>query len=55
MGERKIEREIGRETGVRETERDREREGVTGEKEKNYKHKRIHGLLSCRASLPRTE
>ena len=42
------ERDIGRETGL-------ERERDTGEKEKNYKHKKIHGILSCRASLPGTK
>ena len=33
-------------------EREREKEG---EKEKNYKHKKIHGILSCRASLHGTK
>ena len=59
MGERKIERqererEIGRETGARERERERdtgEREGVTGRMRKNYKNKKNHGILSCRASI----
>ena len=57
MGERKIvrqererererEREIGRETGMGERE---------GRKRKNYKHKNIHGILSSRTSLRRTE
>ena len=61
MGERKIERqeqkrEIGRETGVGERERDREeREGVTGRMRKNYKNKKIHGIPSCRTLLRRTE
>ena len=37
------------ETGERERERgEREREG---KKEKNYKHKKIHGILSCHASI----
>ena len=30
---------------------EREREGVTGKKRKNYKHKKIHGILSCCASM----
>ena len=41
----------------RERERDKgEREGVTGKKRKKYKHKKIHGILSCCASmqLPKT-
>ena len=41
MGERKIERY-----------RERERQG---RKRKNYKHKKIHGILSCRTLLRRTE
>ena len=69
MGERQ--RKIGRErerykgererdTGEKERERrgERERQAVEkerGEKEKNCKHKKIHGILSCRASLRRTE
>ena len=40
-GER--EREIGRETGVGER--------GTGEKEKKLQVKKIHGILSCRASI----
>ena len=36
------EREIGRETGVGERE---------GRKRKNYKHKQIHGTLSCRNTI----
>ena len=36
----------------RETERDREREREREEeKEKIYKHNKIHGILSCRASI----
>ena len=41
---------MGRDRGERERDRG-EREGVTGGKRKNYKHKRIHGILSCRASI----
>ena len=49
----KRERDTGEKERQRETERERERE----EKEKFYycKHKKIHGILSCRASLRRTE
>ena len=48
------------ETGERDRERERERERGgekerEGEKEKNYKHKKIHGILSCRASLRGTK
>ena len=63
------EREIGRETGWEREIQGRkrggyrgEREGETGERErerekrgKNYKHKKIHGILSCRASLRGTK
>ena len=57
MGERDTgEKERGyrgeREGKTGEKEREREREG---EKEKNYKHKKIHGILSCRASLRGTK
>ena len=46
-------RERERETG-RKSERDtRERE--TGRKRKHYKHKKIHGILSCRVSLRSAE
>ena len=55
MGERKIEREtemgerkIERETGAGERQRQVERQG---RKRKNYKHKKILGILSCRASI----
>ena len=51
MRERKIERE----TGAREREREigRETEGgrETGEKEKKLQTQKIHGILSCRASI----
>ena len=49
------EKKIERETGAVKRERgggEREREG---EKEKNYKHKKIHEILSCRASLRGTK
>ena len=36
-------------------DRGRKRRSDRGEREKNYKHKQIHGILSCRASLRRTE
>ena len=39
----------------REREGGREREGVTGEKEKKLQTQKNHGILSCRASLHRTE
>ena len=42
--------EIGRETEVGERERERERERE-GRKRINYKHKKIHGILSCRATI----
>ena len=64
MGERKIEKETGagerkRETGMRERKIETgagERETGVGERErgrkrKNYKHKKIHGILSCRAAI----
>ena len=44
---------LGRKRGRDRGERERERE--RGEKEKNYKHKKIHGILSCRASLRGTK
>ena len=62
-GERESEiqgRERERYRGEREGETGRKRETDSGERErgrkkKNYKHKKIHGILSCRASLRRTE
>ena len=50
-------RKRGRDRGERERERERERRKRErdGEKEKNYKHKKIHGILSCRASLRGTK
>ena len=51
MGERDI-GEKEREIQGRKRERYRgEREGETVEKENNYKHKKIHGILCCRASI----
>ena len=60
MGERKIgidrERRGEREREIQGRKRGRKRETDSGEiergeKEKNYKHKKIHGILSCRASI----
>ena len=52
------ERKIGRETGVGERERERDRgekEGVAGEKEKKLLIQKNHAILSCRTLLRRTD